>query len=55
MNKNSIIAYLLIGFVIIGYFVLNQPDPEELKAKADRVICSNDYSIAKYLLETYFQ
>ena len=33
MNKNSIIAYLLIGFVIIGYFVMNQPDPEELKAK----------------------
>ena len=33
MNKNSIIAYLLIGFVIIGYFVLNQPDTEELKAK----------------------
>ncbi len=28
---------------------------EELKAKADRVICSNDYGVAKYLLETYFQ
>ena len=28
---------------------------EALKKNADRVICSNDYGILKYLLETDFQ
>lgn len=33
MNKKSIFAYLLIGVVVIGYFVLNQPNPEEMRAQ----------------------
>ncbi len=35
MNKRSILAYVLIGVVIIGFFIMNQPSPEELKAQQE--------------------
>ena len=33
MNKNTIIGYLLIGAVLLGYFYFNQPNPEQLAAQ----------------------
>lgn len=33
MDKNSIIGYLLIGAVLIGYFYFNQPDPQQIEAQ----------------------
>ena len=33
MDKKSIIGYILIGIVLIGYFTLNQPSPEDLAAQ----------------------
>lgn len=36
MDKKSIIGYVLIGIVLIGYFSLNQPSPEDLAAQKHR-------------------
>ena len=36
MDKKSIIGYILIGLVLIGYFTLNQPSPEDLAAQQQR-------------------
>lgn len=36
MDKKSIIGYILIGIVLIGYFSLNQPSPEDLAAQKHR-------------------
>ncbi|MBO7301945.1 MAG: membrane protein insertase YidC [Bacteroidaceae bacterium] len=36
MDKKSIIGYILIGIVLIGYFSLNQPSPEDLAAQQHR-------------------
>ena len=36
MDKKSIIGYILIGIVLIGYFTLNQPSPEDLAAQQHR-------------------
>lgn len=33
MDKNSIIGYLLIGAVLLGYFFFNQPNPEQIEAQ----------------------
>ena len=33
MDKKSIIGYILIGIVLIGYFSLNQPSPKDLEAQ----------------------
>ena len=30
MDKRSIIGYVLIGIVLIGYFMLNQPSAEDM-------------------------
>ena len=40
MNKKTILAYVLIGLVIIGYFKLNQKSPEDIqreKARQERI------------------
>ena len=31
MNKKTIIAYVLIGLVVIGFFKFNQKSPEDIK------------------------
>ena len=36
MDKRSIIGYILIGIVLIGYFTLNQPSAEDLAAQKHR-------------------
>ncbi len=36
MDKKSIIGYVLIGIVLIGYFSLNQPSPADLEAQKHR-------------------
>ena len=36
MDKKSIIGYILIGIVLIGYFMLNQPSPEDIAAQQHR-------------------
>ena len=36
MDKKSIIGYILIGIVLIGYFSLNQPSPEDIAAQKHR-------------------
>ena len=36
MDKKSIIGYILIGIVLIGYFALNRPSPEDLAAQQHR-------------------
>ena len=37
MDKRSILAYVLIGLVIMGYFAFNQPSPEDIqKQKAQQ-------------------
>ena len=33
MNKNTIIGYLLIGAVLLGYFYFNQPNPQQIEAQ----------------------
>lgn len=33
MDKKSIIGYLLMGAVLIGYFYLNQPNPQQIEAQ----------------------
>ena len=40
MNKKTILAYVLIGLVIIGFFMYNQKSPEEIqkeKARQERI------------------
>ena len=40
MNKKTILAYVLIGLVIIGYFKFNQKSPEDIqreKARQERI------------------
>ena len=40
MNKQTILAYVLIGFVIIGFFKFNQKTPEDIqreKARQERI------------------
>ena len=40
MNKKTILAYVLIGLVIIGYFKFNQKTPEDIqreKARQERI------------------
>ena len=40
MNKKTILAYVLIGLVIIGFFKFNQKSPEDLqreKARQERI------------------
>lgn len=36
MDRKSIIGYVLIGIVLIGYFSLNQPSPADLEAQRQR-------------------
>ena len=36
MDKRSIIGYVLIGLVLIGYFAMNQPTAEDLAAEKHR-------------------
>jgi YidC/Oxa1 family membrane protein insertase len=36
MDRNSIIGLLLIGLLLIAYFVINQPSPEELRLEQAR-------------------
>ena len=33
MDKKSIIGYILIGIVLIGYFSLNQPSAKDIEAQ----------------------
>ena len=40
MNKKTILAYVLIGLVIIGFFKFNQKSPEDIqreKARQERI------------------
>ena len=40
MNKKTILAYVLMGLVIIGYFKFNQKSPEDIqkeKARQERI------------------
>lgn len=36
MDKKSIIGYILIGIVLLGYFSLNQPSPADIEAQKHR-------------------
>ena len=33
MDKKSIIGYILIGLVLIGYFTLNKPSAKDIEAQ----------------------
>ena len=62
MNKKTIIAYVLIGLVIIGFFKINQKSPEDLqkeKARQERIAQKKlqdqivEQERAKYLQEQF--
>ena len=62
MNKKTVIAYVLIGLVIIGFFKFNQKSPEDLqkeKARQERIAQKKlqdqlvEQERAKYLQEQF--